>query len=96
MLHTPQKGNSPLQVACVYGNIEIVKLLIKSSADIELKNKVGVVLSIILNHSQYIQEGRTAIMVASWKGHLPIMMELIRAGAKTDTQDQVCVCVCVF
>ena len=32
-------------------------------------------------------------MVASWKGYVAIVMELIRAGAKTDTQDQVCVCV---
>ena len=35
-----QNGDSPLQVACVYGNTEIVKLLIQCNADIELKNKV--------------------------------------------------------
>ena len=34
-------------------------------------------------------------MFASWKGYVPIVMELIRAGAKTDTQNRVCVCVCV-
>ena len=34
-------------------------------------------------------------MIACWRGHLSTVMELIRAGAKTDTQDQVCVCVCM-
>ena len=35
-----QKGWSPLQIACDRGNIDIVKLLILSNANIELKNKV--------------------------------------------------------
>ena len=35
-------------------------------------------------------------MIACWKGHLLIVMELIRTGAKTDIQDQVCVCVCTY
>lgn len=29
-------------------------------------------------------------MVASWVGELPVVKELVRAGAKTDAQDQVC------
>ena len=37
----PQYGNSALQVACDRGNTDIVKLLIQSNANIELKNKVG-------------------------------------------------------
>ena len=40
------------------------------------------------------QEGRTALMLACWKGYLEIVKELLRAGARTDTQDQVSVCVC--
>ena len=37
-------------------------------------------------------------MISCWRGDLPTIMELIRAGAKTDAQDQVCIlyaCVCV-
>ena len=44
----PQYGYSALQVACDSGNTDIIKLLIQSSANIELKNNVGFVLTIIL------------------------------------------------
>ena len=44
----PQFGYSALQVACDRGNTDIIKLLIQSSANIELKNNVGFVLTIIL------------------------------------------------
>ena len=37
----PQNGNSPLQSACNKGQSKIVKFLIQSSANIELKNNVG-------------------------------------------------------
>ena len=40
----PQYGNSSLQAACDNGNTNIVKLLIQSNANIELKNKVGFVM----------------------------------------------------
>ena len=39
----PQQGNSALQVACIHGCTDIIKLLIQSNANIELKNKVGFV-----------------------------------------------------
>ena len=42
-----------------------------------------------------IQEGRTGIMIAAWRGHLAVVMELIGANARIDAQDEVCVCVCV-
>ena len=41
-----QNGYSALQVACDSGNTDIVKLLIQSKANIELKNKVSFVLTI--------------------------------------------------
>ena len=48
-----QKGMSPLLCACDCGNTDIVKLLIQVNANTELKNKVGVVLTIVDldNHS---------------------------------------------
>ena len=44
-------------------------------------------------YTHAIQEGRTALMVASWRGHLMTVMELLTAGANTDTQDQVSTCM---
>ena len=41
----PQNGNSALQTACICGDTDIVKLLIQSNANIELKNKVGFILA---------------------------------------------------
>ena len=43
-----QEGMSSLQFACDSGNTDIVKVLIQSNANIELKNRVGVVLIILL------------------------------------------------
>ena len=47
----PQRGYSALQAACNNGNTDIVKLLIQSNANIELKNQVGFVLPIFIHHS---------------------------------------------
>ena len=38
-----------------------------------------------------LQDGRTALMLASWRGDLNVVMELLAGGAKVDTQDQVCI-----
>jgi ankyrin repeat protein len=35
------------------------------------------------------QEGRTALLVACWRGFLPIVVMLIKSGANTNAQDQV-------
>ena len=42
------------------------------------------------------QEGRTALMIASWRGHLEIAIELLKAGADSGTQDQVCTGIVVL
>ena len=39
------------------------------------------------------QEGRTALLVACWRGFLPIVTMLIKSGANTNAQDQVCYCI---
>ena len=36
-----------------------------------------------------LQEGRTALSLASWKGHTEIVGILIQRGASMDTQDEV-------
>ena len=94
----------------------MVKLLIYSHAQLEIKNYVSAKhpscmvsnLQIIqysrtmeqrysvlsyTSHSLPEQEGRTSLMVASWRGHLMTVMELLTAGANTDTQDQVSTCM---
>ena len=43
-----------------------------------------------------IQEGRTALALASWKGHKQTVDVLLKAGAKPDIQDQVRGCTCVY
>ena len=35
------------------------------------------------------QEGRTALLVACWRGFLPIVIMLLKSCAKTNAQDQV-------
>ena len=35
------------------------------------------------------QEGETALLVACWRGYLPIVVMLIKSGANTNAQDQV-------
>ena len=40
-----------------------------------------------------IQEGKTALAWASWKGHKQTVDVLLSAGAKPDIQDQVSWCV---
>ena len=35
------------------------------------------------------QEGRTALLVACWKGHHDIVCQLLQAEAKPNAQDQV-------
>ena len=49
--------------------------------------------------SSLLQEGWTAVSLASWMGRTKVVRILLQAGAKPDMQDQVavtvCVCVCV-
>ena len=72
-----------------------MKLLIQSNANIELENKVGFVLKIIILNiiydinTTYIQDGRTGLMIAAWRGRSSTVAELVRAGAQIDAQDQV-------
>ena len=40
-------------------------------------------------YTSFIQEGRTGLMIAAWRGHSSIVTELVRAGAQIDAQDQV-------
>ena len=43
-----------------------------------------------------IQEGKTALAWASWKGHKQTVDVLLSAGAKPDIQDQVTECVVIL
>jgi len=61
-----------LMVACVIGNEEIVKILLKNRADVNAKNK---------------SEGRTALMTAAKNGYYTIMKILVEFGANVLEKD---------
>ena len=113
LLSTTQAGWTALLLAADEGNEEIVKYLLHSKANTEVKNKVRLgeynIVMAQCSHTRTekvtcahawsslytidncfdIQEGRTALLVACWRGFLPIVDMLLKSGANTDAQDQV-------
>ena len=85
------------------GHSDIVKFLLQSGALLEMKNKVSTrfqqlswkILFTVCD-DVFEQEGRTALMIASWRGHLETAIELLKAGADSGTQDQVCTGIVVL
>ena len=84
----------------------MVRLLLKSGAQLEINNKVILGSSTVLEDGSILllmimclkQEGRTPLMLASWRGQVETVIELLRGGAQANTQDRVCtdqVCDCV-
>lgn len=67
---------TPLHVAAHVGNFDIVTLLISKGADIEAVTK---------HYRESSQE--TALQIAAKKGHLVIVQELVKNGAKTINPD---------
>ena len=45
----------------------------------------------ICNSFFMLQEGRTALALASWEGHLSVVQVLVSKGADPNIQDEVCV-----
>lgn len=67
--HIEAPGSSPLIVAAEKGDLQIVKLLLDHSAEV---NKY--------------ENGKTALIAATYNGHLPVVEELLKAGASVDAK----------
>ena len=68
----PDKGNfTPLMWSALQGNVEVLKLLLESRANLNSRTN----------------EGWTALMWAAEKGHILVMWELLRRGAIVNMQN---------
>ena len=47
-------------------------------------------MCIILHMSVITQGGYSALMMAAWKGKTEVVVELVKAGANVDMQNNVC------
>lgn len=65
-------GNSPLHVACMYGNLKAVTYFIQKRENIELRNAFG----------------QTPILLAAQEGHASIVSFLLKIGANIWSQDE--------
>ena len=81
-------------VAAICGKTDTVMELVKKGADIHIQNKVCLHLTLIL-HLIYIfitQDGDTVLILASGQCGTEAVVELLKAGAKVNLQNNVCWC----
>jgi len=69
--HVPTSANTPLILAAKKGHLETLRLLMRSSADVDVHG----------------QRGKTALILAAQNGNNGIVKELIAGGAKLDLLD---------
>lgn len=66
-------GNTALHMACQYGELEAVKLLVKLNADVNRKNILGT----------------TPLMQAAYNGHLDVVEHLVKNGADVSVKNYI-------
>ena len=71
--HANEDGMTPLIKASMYGHVDVVKLLLKAKALVDL----------------YERRGRTALMLASHNGEADVIRVLLANGAKPENAGQV-------
>ena len=84
-------GSSALMEAARLGKTEAVSLLLKAGAALDLQNMVNTLafthaLSVEFNAPQ---QGDSAVILATANYHLPVLKELVRAGADLNLQNEV-------
>mmetsp|Transcript_22065 Transcript_22065/g.28568 ORF Transcript_22065/g.28568 Transcript_22065/m.28568 type:complete len:170 (-) Transcript_22065:274-783(-) len=70
--HVNKYGSSPLILACIPGNIEIIKILLKYGADINIQGP----------------EDWTPLHCATFYGHVDVTMTLLESGAKKNMKNK--------
>ena len=88
-----QAGDSALTRAAWRGRTDIVVELANAGASINLQNNVMKNVDIaLLRHVLFVtQDGDSALMTAAKNGHTNVVVELVKAGAKLDLQNKVCI-----
>jgi ankyrin repeat protein len=97
-----KRGSTPLMYAAAFGNVESMKLLIDSGADVNVKNafdatalmwcahdvdKVRLLLSKGANVNVRSKQGNTALIIAAADGASDVVKLLIDKGADLSTAD---------
>ena len=91
-----QNGRTALSLASLKGHPDVTEVLVEAGASTDIQDEVNkqlvaiLILSLLYNMTfMHTQNGRTALSLASLKGHLDVTEVLVEAGASTDTQDEV-------
>jgi ankyrin repeat protein len=95
---TAQDGWTTLMQASRYSRAEVVQLLLAHGAEVDVENKVCALIYAVFDYSDIkifivapftMQDGWTALMLASEGGHADIAELLITAGADKNAQNNV-------
>ena len=86
-----QGGKTPLIIAAMYGYLPVVEYLLENGADMEAKDQVSDVISLMWSHTyvthehmylcECYQNGDTPLIYAAYNGHLPVVEFLLEKGA---------------
>lgn len=98
-----EQGNTPLIMAADNDGAGAVKALIEKKVDVFAKNKYGNSALHVAKSAPVVQmlletapalinlqniHGETPLMIAAWNGHLEVVQELLKSGAKIDVKNK--------
>ena len=100
LLSIIQDGETALMRASYNGHTEVVKVLVEAKADLNITDKVNLIINYLLTLTIDVycdncfifislQDGHTALVDAATEGHTSIVKILVDHGAATDIQNKV-------